>query len=283
MTKSYSDLLREARARVREVSTARSRPPARVEGAARSSSTCASTLEWDAGHIPGAVHVPRGHLESRSRPPSRTATRRSSSTAPAASAPSSPRRRWPSWATPTSSSMPAASRAGRRRACRGPRRTVLTPEQKVRYSRHLLIPEVGAERPGEAARLEGADHRRRRPRLARRRCTSPRPASARSGSSTSTSSSSRTSSARSSTRPSGSARRRSSRRARRSQALNPGRERRHPRRDARRRQRRAAHRRLRRDPRRHRHVRDALPAQRRGGDRRASRWSTPPSSGSRAS
>ena len=45
---------------------------------------------------------------------------------------------------------------------------VLTAEQKQRYSRHLLIPEVGVGRPGQAARLEGAAHRRRRPRLAGR-------------------------------------------------------------------------------------------------------------------
>ena len=37
-------------------------------------------------------------------------------------------------------------------------------EQKERYSRHLLIPEVGHEGPGEAPRVEGPDRRRRRAR-----------------------------------------------------------------------------------------------------------------------
>ena len=45
---------------------------------------------------------------------------------------------------------------------------VLTAEQKQRYSRHLLIPEVGSDGQAQAARLEGAAHRRRRPRLAGR-------------------------------------------------------------------------------------------------------------------
>ena len=120
-------------------------------------------------------------------------------------------------------------------------------------------------RPGEAARLEGPARSARAASARRRRCTSPRPASGRSASSTSTSSTSATSSARSSTRPTGSASARSSRRARSINALNPEvkvvaheemlvAE-----------QRRADHRRLRRDPRRHRHVRDALHPQRRGG------------------
>ena len=57
----------------------------------------------------------------------------------------------------------------------------LTREEVARYSRHLIIPDVGhgrAEAPEERA---GAGRRRRRPRLARRCCTWPPPASARSG------------------------------------------------------------------------------------------------------
>ena len=75
--------------------------------------------------------------------------------------------------------------------------------------------------PAQAARLAHPADRRRRPRLARRRSTSPRPASARSGSSTPTSSTSRTCSARSRTRSTRSARRRSTRAKRTIEALNP--------------------------------------------------------------
>ena len=131
-------------------------------------------------------------------------------------------------------------------------------------SKVLLIGAGGLGSPGRAV-----------PRGGRRR--------ARSASSTSTSSTSRTSSARSSTPTTGSARRRSSRRARDDQRAQPRRDGRRARGDARRGQRRADHRRLRRDPRRHRHVRDALHAQRRRGRAPASRWSTRRCSGSRAS
>ena len=98
--------------------------------------------------------------------------------------------------------------------------TVLTEEQKDRYSRHLLIPEVGSE--GQAKLLEskvlliGAGGLDRRP-----RCISPRRASGPSGSSTSTSSTRPISSARSSTRPIGWGRRRSSRPRKSINALNP--------------------------------------------------------------
>ena len=47
--------------------------------------------EWDAGHIPGAKHVPRGYLESRIEGAvGPTAPSASSSTAPPASARRSP-------------------------------------------------------------------------------------------------------------------------------------------------------------------------------------------------
>ena len=46
-------------------------------------------------------------------------------------------------------------------------RAALEPEQRRRYSRHLLIPEVGEDGAAEAARLARAADRRRRPRLAR--------------------------------------------------------------------------------------------------------------------
>ena len=44
----------------------------------------------------------------------------------------------------------------------------LTKEQRERYSRHLLVPEIGARGPDQAARRQGAAARRRRARLADR-------------------------------------------------------------------------------------------------------------------
>ena len=56
------------------------------------------------------------------------------------------------WATRTSHRCPAASSSGRRRAVAGSTPPKLTAEQKPRYSRHLLIPEVGPE--GQARLLD---------------------------------------------------------------------------------------------------------------------------------
>ena len=46
-------------------------------------------------------------------------------------------------ATPTSCRWPAASASGRTRAATGSTPAALTPEQRNRYQRHLLLPEVG--------------------------------------------------------------------------------------------------------------------------------------------
>ena len=160
--------------------------------------------EWDEGHIPGARPRPaRQPRVARSRRSSPTGRARSSSTA-------RPAHR-SAFAAKTLEELGYDERrlAGRRlrrlEAERLPdrsRRARSTPEQRARYSRHLLIPEVGEEGQQKLLDVARAPDRRRRARLARRRSTSPPPASARSGSSTTTSSTSRTSSARSSTRPS---------------------------------------------------------------------------------
>ena len=134
---------------------------------------------------------------------------------------------------------------------------------RARYSRHILIPEVGEAGPAQAARLArsccSAPAASARP----PRCTSPRPASARSASSTPTSSTRRTCSGRCCTpRPHRHAEDRSAR-SRRCAALNPDvkvieyQERltlENVDRD---------HRRLRRHRRRHRQLPHALPAERR--------------------
>src|SRR3712207_6271595 len=60
--KTYSDLLREVRSTIREVS------PAQAEQLASEGVTLVDvreSTEWEEGHVPGALHVPRGFLESR--------------------------------------------------------------------------------------------------------------------------------------------------------------------------------------------------------------------------
>ena len=265
MTKSYSDILRDARAQVREVSAAEvdaqreaKSPPLLLD--------VRETHEWEAGHLPGAVHVPRGHLESRIE-----------GEAPDRSRPiviycaSGVRSVFAAQTLAEMGYADVVSMAGGFQGWKSQglpwnSPTVLTPEQKLRYSRHLLIPEVGAE--GQARLLEstgpagrgrragltrlalprrGGRRHDRGDRLRRRRPVEP-PAPG---------------------RPHDRPGRPEEGRLDAQLAPRPEpRDRGHrPRRDARRRQRRAAHLGLRRDPRRDRHVRDALPVERRGGHR----------------
>ena len=58
--KSSSDLLRQVRATIKEVSPEEA-DALRAEGAVLVD--VREQVEWDAGYIPGAVHVPRSHLE----------------------------------------------------------------------------------------------------------------------------------------------------------------------------------------------------------------------------
>jgi molybdopterin/thiamine biosynthesis adenylyltransferase/rhodanese-related sulfurtransferase len=102
--------------------------------------------EWEQGHIPGAVHVPRGHLESRIE----------------RAAPDRSQRVILYCATGQRSALAAntmeklmgyedvASMNGgfvlwKDRGYPFDRPRILTAEQKERYSRHLLVPEVGLE------------------------------------------------------------------------------------------------------------------------------------------
>ena len=123
--------------------------------------------EWDEGHIPGAIHIPRGDLESRIEAACPIARARSSSTAPPAIARPSP---------PTPSRElgyePSVSLAGgftdwKRNGLRVDLPKRLSPERRARYSRHLLIPEIGEE--GQLKLLDSRIllHRSRRARLAR--------------------------------------------------------------------------------------------------------------------
>jgi molybdopterin/thiamine biosynthesis adenylyltransferase/rhodanese-related sulfurtransferase len=151
MTKSYSDILREARAQVREVSPLevdlqRESKPAPLLVDVRESH------EWEAGHLPGAIHVPRGHLESQIE-----------NAAPDRSRPivvycaSGIRSVFASQTLAEMGYTDVVSMTGgfqgwKSQGLPWETPTILSPEQKVRYSRHLLVPEVGAT--GQAKLLE---------------------------------------------------------------------------------------------------------------------------------
>jgi molybdopterin/thiamine biosynthesis adenylyltransferase/rhodanese-related sulfurtransferase len=146
--RSGSQLIKDIRAKVKEVD------PSEVhELQARNGSEPDFVVvdvreqgEWDQGHIPGAIHVPRSYLESRfeSFVPQRDkkivlycATGQRSALA----------------ANTLEEDMgyeDVASMNGgfvlwKDRGYAFDRPRILTPEQQERYSRHLLVPEVGSE------------------------------------------------------------------------------------------------------------------------------------------
>ena len=142
MTKTYRDLLAEARAQVREVSAAE----AEQAGAAGATILdCREDSEWEQGHVSGAVHLSKSFIEQdiEGLVPDRSADIVVYCAGGIRSL----------FAAQTLVGMGytnATSMTGGFQAWKSEGRTweqprVLTAEQKSRYSRHLLIPEVGAE------------------------------------------------------------------------------------------------------------------------------------------
>ncbi|HEU4672041.1 MAG TPA: molybdopterin-synthase adenylyltransferase MoeB [Candidatus Limnocylindrales bacterium] len=147
MPKSYADLLREARAAIPEVS------PLETDALRESGDVALVDVreasEWEQGHVPGAVHISKSYIEQQieAAVPDRDrqvvlycaggvrslfaaeALKELGYTNVASMAGGF--QQWKSQGLPWS--MPR----------------VLTDTQKQRYSRHLLIPEVGAEGQGK--------------------------------------------------------------------------------------------------------------------------------------
>ncbi len=151
MQKSYAELMREARSAVREVS------PMEVAQLRDQSPEIAlidvrETTEWDQGYIPGAIHVPRGHLESfiEVEVPDR-------STQVVIYCAGGVRSLLAGRTLQDMGYADVASMAGGFQAWKSAgldwrMPANLSPDQRQRYSRHLLIPEVGSE--GQAKLLE---------------------------------------------------------------------------------------------------------------------------------
>ena len=137
---SYRELLKDVKERIVEVDA---REAAALEGAVWVD--VREQDEWDEGHIPGAVHVPRGNLESRieavapdhSTPvvlycasAARSAVATESLAALGYEHPGSLEGGFTEWKR-TGGEIVISQK--------------LSPERRARYSRHLLIPEIGEE------------------------------------------------------------------------------------------------------------------------------------------
>ncbi len=194
MSVSSAELLRQIKSKIDEVD------PSEVKeliGEGVAIVDVRGSEEFATGHLPGAKSIPRGHLESRieSAVPDRSAEVILYCASGIRSAYAA-RTMIEDMGYEHVRSMTGGITLWKDRGYEVEIPRTLTAEQRERYSRHLLIPEIGAEGQQKLLDAQGAAARRRRPRLARPRCTSPPPASARSGSSTTTRSTSRTSSAR---------------------------------------------------------------------------------------
>ena len=157
MPKSYADLLREARSRIREVT------PQEVGGLPPGAATIVDVREaseWEQGHLPGANHISKSYIEQQieGAVPDRDAPVILYCAGGVRSL----------FAAQTLAEMGytnVASMSGGFQAWKGAglefeTPVVLNAEQKQRYSRHLLIPEVGsagqAKLLGSKALLIGA-------------------------------------------------------------------------------------------------------------------------------
>jgi molybdopterin/thiamine biosynthesis adenylyltransferase/rhodanese-related sulfurtransferase len=151
MPKTYSDLLREARSEIPEIT------PGEV-AALRETSPAVTVLdvreasEWEQGHIPDAVHISKSYLEQQCENalPDRDATVVAYCAGGIRSLFAAQTLREMGYTDVRS--MTGGFQAWKTQGLPWKMPAALRPDQKQRYSRHLLIPEVGID--GQAKLLD---------------------------------------------------------------------------------------------------------------------------------
>ena len=141
MPRTFTDLLKQARAQIREV------PPQQVDALSAGDAVLVDVREeseWDQGYVPGAIHISRGYVEQaiEAEVPDRdrqvilycAGGVRSLFAAQALE----------QLGYTNVASMSGGFQAWKSAGLPWDKPVVLSPEQKQRYSRHLLIPEVGS-------------------------------------------------------------------------------------------------------------------------------------------
>lgn len=149
MSKTYDELLREARASVREASAAEAEAMA-AQGARVVD--VRESPEWEEGHLPGALHISKSYLEQRieAAVPDRDAPVVLYCAGGIRSLFAAQTLREMGYTDVVSMTGGFQGWKSEGRPWRTP--VVLSQQQKQRYSRHLLIPEVGVE--GQARLLD---------------------------------------------------------------------------------------------------------------------------------
>ena len=142
MAKTFNELMREARAQVRELWPDEAQ---HLAGEGAYLVDIREHHEWEEGHIPGAIHVPRSYLEMEieSAAPLRDRPIILYCAAGVRSLLSGAQLRTMGYVDPIS--MAGGFELWKAEGLPWTAPVVLTAEQKRRYSRHLLIPEVGSE------------------------------------------------------------------------------------------------------------------------------------------
>ena len=151
MPKSYTDLLREARSEIPEVS------PTQVEQIRQTASGATivdvrEASEWEQGHLPGAAHISKSYLEQQIE--GLVADRDKPVVLYCAGGVRSlfAAKTLREMGYTDVSSMSGGFQAWKTRGLPWKMPATLRPDQKQRYSRHLLIPEVGID--GQAKLLD---------------------------------------------------------------------------------------------------------------------------------
>ena len=142
MPKTYADLLREARSQIREVT------PADVDALPAGGATVIDVREdseWDQGHLPGAVHISKSYVEQQieGAVPDRDAPVVLYCAGGVRSLFAAQTLEQLGYTNVVS--MSGGFQAWKSAGLPWDKPVNLSSEQKQRYSRHLLIPEVGAE------------------------------------------------------------------------------------------------------------------------------------------
>jgi len=141
LTRTFNELMREARGSVREIFPAEA---ARLAASGVRLIDIRELHEWDEGHIPGALHIPRAYLEMEieGAVADRTEPVILYCATGVRSLLGGQQLRAMGYASPISMAGGFEMWKAEGRPWTQP--VMLTPEQKRRYSRHLLIPEVGS-------------------------------------------------------------------------------------------------------------------------------------------
>ena len=142
MPKTYAELLREARSEIREITPAEADALRRRGGVALVDVRVAS--EWDQGHLPGARHVSKGYLEQEieAAVPDRATPVILYCAGGIRSLFAAKTLRGMGYGDVVS--MNGGFEAWKSQGLAWTQPVRLTDAQKQRYSRHLLIPEVGS-------------------------------------------------------------------------------------------------------------------------------------------